>query len=67
MLWYEHSCRSMQWALHKGAVVVDYDRLLALPRQELGRIGHRLSLPVDESACARFVGDVLDVALRHSS
>lgn len=67
MLWYEHSCRSMQWALHKGAVVVDYDRLLALPRQELGRIGHRLSLPVDESACARFVGDVLDVELRHSS
>ncbi|MBN0189446.1 hypothetical protein JTL49_34640, partial [Pseudomonas aeruginosa] len=26
-----------------------------------------LSLPVDESACARFVGDVLDVELRHSS
>ncbi|HBO5728238.1 TPA: hypothetical protein ACQTXZ_000045 [Pseudomonas aeruginosa] len=67
MLWYEHSCRSMQWALRKGAVVVDYDRLLAMPRQELGRIGDRFSLPMDESACARFVGDVLDATLRHSS
>ncbi|MCY1210724.1 hypothetical protein D9M72_224180 [compost metagenome] len=67
LLWYEHSCRAMQWALGRGAVVVDYDRFLALPKEELLRIGRRLSLPIDEVACDRFLGDVLDPELRHSS
>ncbi|MNQ70291.1 hypothetical protein D3C85_849240 [compost metagenome] len=66
-LWYEHSCRATQWALCRGAVVVDYDRLLAAPREELFRIGQRLSLQVDEPGCSRFTDEVLDVGLRHSS
>ncbi|MCY1264997.1 hypothetical protein D9M68_142010 [compost metagenome] len=67
LLWYEHSCRAIQWALCRGAVVADYDQLLATPWEELSRIGQRLSLQLDEPGFARFTEEVLDVGLRHSS
>ncbi|WP_342243563.1 sulfotransferase family protein [Pseudomonas sp. OTU5201] len=66
LLWYEHSCRAMQWSRKRGAILVDYDRFLSSPASELARLGRRLSLPMDTVARDRFIAEVLDVGLRHS-
>ncbi|MDH4580937.1 sulfotransferase family protein [Pseudomonas sp. BN415] len=66
LLWYEHSCRAMQWSRKRGAILVDYDRFLSSPGLELARLGRRLSLPMDTVARDRFIAEVLDVGLRHS-
>lgn len=66
-LWYEHSCRSLQWALPRGGLVVDYDRLLAAPREQLARLSSRLALEGSEYRLTRFFDDVLDDGLRHSN
>lgn len=66
MLWYEHTFRALEASLGHRPVVVEYERFLTSPKEELMRISHRLSLPLNEETYGHFIRDILDVSLCHS-
>ena len=73
-----HSLRSLALWLHynlaaiealascaQPVAVVDYEHLLAQPRQELMRLGAALQLSLDETAAASLLADFIDPSLNH--
>jgi hypothetical protein len=66
-LWLAHLVPFLGDLADKPFVVVDYDLLMADPREQLERIARALAIePVDASEIERFAGEFLDEKLRHS-
>ncbi len=65
-LWLEHTLISLNQARSARCVVVDYDRLMSLPKNELFRLSNSLGLTLDETLSNEYVTDFLDEKLRHS-
>ncbi len=68
-LWLGHLVCAMHYSAGRPRVVVDYDRMLAAPDHELGRMRTALALPLApdaESSTATFVRDFLSPGLRHA-
>jgi O-antigen biosynthesis protein len=53
--------------VQRGAVVVDYDRLIDAPAREIKRIADQFDLVIDEVSLDEYVSEFLDHGLRHSS
>lgn len=70
LLWLLYMVPNLNRLAGRPLVVVDYDLLIADPRKQLVRIGHRLDIPLGEanrSEIESFVRDFLNPRLRHSA
>ena len=65
-LWLEHTLISLNQARSARCVVVDYDRLMSLPKNELCRVSEHLGLSLNETLVNEYIDEFLDEALRHS-
>ena len=68
-LWLVYMIPYLSEIAAKPFIVVDYDLVMADPRQQIERIARGLKIPLDEGATAaieQFVSDFLDPNLRHS-
>lgn len=65
-LWLEHTLLSLSKAHSDRCIVVDYDKLMASPRNELIRIAQGLGLTLNEKLANEYISDFLDEKLRHS-
>lgn len=65
-LWLEHTLLSLIQSRSDKLIVVDYDRLLSSPRNELLRIAKHLGLRPNETLVNEYVDEFLDETLRHS-
>jgi len=67
LLWLNHNIQALQRTAGRPRVVVDYDRLLAGPYEQLARVASALQLDGGgRSAVDTFVREFLDPSLRHS-
>lgn len=66
ILWLEHVLSSLVGTVDENCVLVDYDRLMELPEQELERIAEKLQLRLDLSELEKFKTEFLDQELRHT-
>ena len=64
-LWLRYTLDALDGSAGLPRVLVSYERLLAAPARELGRVGHALGLEVDAAALAEFTRDFLDAGLCH--
>jgi len=67
LLWLGHVLSMMRCTM--GAqlrILVDYDRLVQLPRGELQRVADRLNLVLDPAELQKYERDFLNIELRHS-
>jgi hypothetical protein len=64
LLWLAHTLPALTETTPADRIVVDYDRMLAAPTQEIARIAAWLHLPVDADEAQRFAEQFLDPALR---
>ncbi|MET0210840.1 MAG: hypothetical protein ABW220_17485 [Burkholderiaceae bacterium] len=68
-LWLVHLACALAYSQGSPRVVVDYDRLLADPAHELGRVARAFALPPpgrDDPALASFRDEFLSADLRHA-
>jgi hypothetical protein len=65
-LWLEHMMPMLDSIAADNHVFVEYDRLLASPRGEIGRIASTLCLDVNEEEVVAFEQEFLDPGLRHT-
>ena len=68
-LWLVYMVPYLSEIAGKPFIVVDYDLVMADPRQQIERIARGLKIPLDEGATAaieQFTSDFLDPNLRHS-
>lgn len=66
LLWLEHVLNSLFWTAGTQRVMVDYDRLMQAPVQELKRMSEGLELPIDETELQVYTTKFLDQALQHN-
>lgn len=66
LLWLGHVLPSLTGSAGVRRVVVDFDRLLQEPEQELSRVARGLELDIDPAAMAAYRQDFLDRNLRHT-
>jgi len=66
LLWLAHMLESVAGSAGLPRLVVDYDRLLERPFEQLERIAARLGLQTDSAAAADFERDFLSTELRHT-
>jgi len=66
-LWLQHVLTPLsQPSVITNSIVVDFDDLLAAPKQQLQRIADRFDLALDESAYLTYSQEFLEEGLRHS-
>ena len=66
LLWLNHNLAPFADIAANQHVVIDYDRMLDQPKQELERMADALRLqPVPGQAIEEFIGEFLDADLRH--
>jgi hypothetical protein len=65
-LWLEHMLASLE--LHAGSrhVLMDYDCLMAAPREQLQRVADALGMEIDQAEVAQYESEFLDSSLRHT-
>jgi hypothetical protein len=67
LLWLGHVLSMMRWTMGaKLRILVDYDRLVQVPRSELQRMADRLNLVLDPAELQKYERDFLNIELRHS-
>jgi glycosyltransferase involved in cell wall biosynthesis len=66
LLWMEHVISSLVHTEDEHCVVVDFDRLMQSPDEELLRVAEAFNLTLDSSELERFKTDFLDEGLRHT-
>jgi glycosyltransferase involved in cell wall biosynthesis len=66
LLWLGHVITSLSGTANAKRIVIDYDRLMTSPRDELRRTAKCLDLKVDESELEKYESAFLDEALRHT-
>lgn len=65
-LWLDHVMPMLDSIAGEKHVFVEYDRLLAFPRLEIGRMAGTLGLDVNEDEVVAFERDFLEPELRHT-
>jgi len=66
LLWIEHVLTSLSVTMGEKRVLVDYDRLMEAPEQEISRMAKCFDLKVDLNKLRIYRSDFLDEALRHT-
>ncbi len=65
-MWVVHMIECLPLLRSPHTVVIDYDRLMTSPADELLRVGRRLDLPANPETLDTFTRDFLDDNLRHN-
>ncbi len=65
-LWANHLLCSLEIIEKNRFVIIDYDRLMEAPENELSRLSMKLNLPVNLDEQEKFKVEFLDSKLRHS-
>ncbi|MFM0308871.1 hypothetical protein P0D71_13910 [Paraburkholderia sp. RL17-383-BIF-A] len=66
LLWLAHMLPALTMTRDSERVLVDYDKLLDSPVEELTRISAKLALPLNPKSVAEFEQEFLDNELRHT-
>jgi hypothetical protein len=66
LLWLAHIVPALAMTHDDVRTLVDYDRLMDCPRQELAKISQQLGLPLNAQAVSEFEREFLDNELRHT-
>lgn len=66
LLWLTHTLNSVSLTKGQKRVVVNYDRLIKGPEEQVRRVADRLNLKVEEEQLNAYVADFLDSNLRHT-
>lgn len=66
LLWLEHVLESLVNTENTNRVLVDYDRLMQLPEEEITRIAKGLNLTINKEKLEQFKLEFLDQNLRHT-
>lgn len=66
VLWLAHVVPALAMTCNSVRALVDYDRLMDSPSQELEKVSRQLDLPLNSQAVAEFEQDFLDDVLRHT-
>ncbi|MEQ0777198.1 hypothetical protein ABLT15_33280 [Paraburkholderia tropica] len=67
MLWLAHVVPSLRSTEDRPRALLNYDRLMEAPREELHKLAHTLGLPLDPASAETFEQDFLEKDLRHST
>ena len=68
LLWLNHNLNLFEDITANQHVLLDYDRMLDQPRQEVMRIANALALePASGNSVDEFIGQFLDISLKHFS
>ncbi len=65
LLWLGHTLELLSESVGFTRVIVDYDRLLGNPEQELRRVADELSCEIKEDELSVFMDTFVDLSLRH--
>lgn len=66
LLWLTHTLNSVLLTNGQKRVIVNYDRLIKAPEEQMRRVADRLHLKVEEDQLNAYVADFLDRNLRHT-
>lgn len=66
MLWLEYTMTAMCGVGFGHALLVDYDRLMSFPEEELERVSNWLDLPLIKEEVGKYCRDFLEKSLRHT-
>jgi GT2 family glycosyltransferase len=67
LLWLDHVVTSLKTTVGSRRVVVDYDRLMLNPEQEMERVGQHLELQLNKEELEVYKAAFLDKELQHTS
>ncbi len=65
LLWLGHTLELLSGSAGFTRVIIDYDRLLGNPEQELRRVADGLSREVEKNELSVFINEFIDLTLRH--
>jgi hypothetical protein len=65
-LWLEHMLPSLDVQAGARQIVMDYDCLMAAPREQLQRVANAFGMELDEPEVAQYESEFLDSSLRHT-
>jgi hypothetical protein len=65
-LWLEHMLPSLEMKAGARRIVMDYDCLMAAPREQLQRMADAFGMELDEAEVAKYESEFLDASLRHT-
>jgi hypothetical protein len=65
-LWLEHMLPSLEMQPGARHIVMDYDCLMATPREQLQRTADAFGMELDEAEVAKYESEFLDSSLRHT-
>jgi hypothetical protein len=66
-LWLDHVLASLKYTRNEKAIVIDYDRLIDSPENELKRLANKFNLTINDNEMTDYISEFLDYKLRHTS